>query len=114
MHETVLNFFEDVGLFLRRGYLDNELIWSTFGFYGVRWWAICKDYVLEERRRHDDETLFEDFERLNQEFLSLDKPAGNTEATEADLVRFLEDEQTCNLGCFRVRYGDRRPSGSAI
>ena len=60
--ESVLNFFEDMALFLRRGYLDEELAWSTFGFYAVRWWATCKGYVLGERRRQNDSTLFEDFD----------------------------------------------------
>lgn len=91
--ETVLEFFEDLGLFWRRGYLDGELIWSTFGFFGVRWWAVCKDYILEERKRQSDETLFDEFKKLNQMFLSRDEAAGNTEATESDLIRFLEDER---------------------
>jgi hypothetical protein len=82
-----------MALFWMRGYLDEQLIWSTFGFYGVRWWAICKAYVLQERRRQNDQTLFEEFERLNQLFLSLDSAEGNTEPTEADLKQFLEDER---------------------
>src|SRR5438309_12014635 len=36
IQERVLDFFEDLGLFLRRGYLDEELSWDTFGFYAVR------------------------------------------------------------------------------
>ncbi len=91
--ETVLEFFEDLGLFWRRGYLDEELIWSTFGFFGVRWWAVCKGYILEERKRQSDETLFDEFKKLNQMFLSRDEAAGNTEATDSDLIRFLEDER---------------------
>jgi len=38
-----------MSLFLGRGYLDEELLWSTLGFYAVRWWAICKGYALDER-----------------------------------------------------------------
>src|SRR2546425_12201153 len=56
IEETVMDFFEDMGLFLRRGYLDEELIWSTFGFYAVPWWAACRKYVLEERTQHNDPT----------------------------------------------------------
>lgn len=62
--EDVMNFFEDLGMYLGRGYLDEELVWNTFGFYAVRWWLACKDYVLLERRRHNDQTLFKDFENL--------------------------------------------------
>ena len=91
--ETVMDFFEDMSLFLRRGYLDEELIWSTFGFYGVRWWAACGSYVLSERARQSDSTLFTDFEDLAKRFLARDKKAGLAEATPSDLEQFLRDER---------------------
>jgi hypothetical protein len=91
--ERVLDFFEDIGLFLRRGYLDEELAWDTFGFYTVRWWAVCKGYILEERRRQNDSTLFTDFEDLAKRFLTRDAKAGLTEATPSDLQQFLKDER---------------------
>ena len=88
-----MEFFEDMRLFLQRGYLDEELIWSTFGFYGVRWRAVCKGYILEERRRQTDSTLFTDFEELTKRFLVRDARAGLTEATPSDLEEFLKDER---------------------
>jgi hypothetical protein len=91
--ELVMEFFEDMSLFLQRGYLDEELIWSTFGFYGVRWWAVCKGYILEERRRQSDSTLFTDFEDLTKRFLVRDVRADLTEATPSDLEEFLKDER---------------------
>src|ERR1700730_797342 len=80
LSESVMNFFEDLGLFARRGYLDKELIWHTFGFYIVRWWAACKDYILAERRRHNDRTLFADFEKLAQEMRERDVSANLEES----------------------------------
>ena len=91
--ETVMEFFEDMSLFLGRGYLDEELIWSTFGFYAVRWWAMCKDYILSERARQSDSTLFTDFEDLTKRFLARDTKAGLAEATASDLEQFLRDER---------------------
>jgi hypothetical protein len=91
--ERVLDFFEDLGLFLRRGYLDEELAWDTFGFYAVRWWAVCRGYILEERRRQNDSTLFTDFDELTKRFLARDAKAGLTEATPSDLQQFLKDER---------------------
>ena len=90
--ETVLDFFEDLGLFLRRGCLDEELAWDAFGFYAVRWWAICKGYILEERRKQSDSTLFTDFEDLIKRFLARDAKAGLVEPTPSDLQQFLKDE----------------------
>jgi hypothetical protein len=93
VQERVLEFFEDLGLFLRRGYLDEELLWNTFGFYAVRWWTICKGYTLEERKRQSDPTLFADFEDLAKRFLARDSEAGLTEATPSDIESFLKDER---------------------
>ncbi len=90
--ENVLDFFEDLGLFLRRGYLDEELEWDTFGFYAVRWWAACKDYILEERKRQNDETLFTDFENLVRTLRTLDAKSGLAEPTAAEVKAFLEGE----------------------
>jgi len=33
IQEPVMNFFESVGVMVRRGYLDKELAWASFGFY---------------------------------------------------------------------------------
>lgn len=65
IQETVMNFFEDMGTLLRRGYLDSELITDTFSYYGLGWWNVCKEYIIEERKTHNnDPTLFSDFEKL--------------------------------------------------
>lgn len=92
IQEAVLNFFEDMGCFLRRGYLDEDLLWRTFGFYAVRWWAICKDYVLVERKLKNDSTLFEDFEYLAERLHRCDVKAGLAEPSTSELKTFLEDE----------------------
>jgi hypothetical protein len=95
--ESVLEFFEDLGMYLRRGYFDEELAWSTFGFFAVRWWAACKDYVLEERKRNNDQTLFTDFEAAVDRFRRLDRQKSLTEPTEAEVAKFLQDEANLEI-----------------
>lgn len=92
LSEDVMNFFEDLGMCLDRGYLDEELVWNTFGFYALRWWMACKDYVLQERRRHNDQTLFADFEGLGKKMRTRDVRAKLEEPTSADIEKFLLDE----------------------
>ncbi len=87
-----MNFFEDLELFLVRGYLDEDLIWNTFGFSAVRWWAVCKDYVLNERARGKDTTIFTGFKDLVDRFSKRDAQAGLEEPTSDDLKEFLNDE----------------------
>lgn len=37
IQEPVMNFFEDVGFYLHRGYLDQEFVWHDFAFYSIHW-----------------------------------------------------------------------------
>ncbi len=41
-----MNFYESVGTFFQRGYLDPEMAWSGFSFYAIRWWSATKDYIF--------------------------------------------------------------------
>lgn len=93
IQEDVMNFFEEMHLFLQDCYLDEELIWSTFGFSAVRWWAVCEDYVSDERNTRNDQTLFAGFQELALRFSQRDAPAGLQEPTMAELFVFLEDQQ---------------------
>jgi hypothetical protein len=90
--EDVMNFFEDLGMYLDHGYVDEELVWNTFSFYAVRWWLACKDYILQERRRHNDQTLFKDFENLAGKMRAREVRAKLEEPTAADIEKFLLDE----------------------
>ena len=42
MSETVLNFFESVGIAYKSGYLDKNLAGSSFSFHACRWWEAVK------------------------------------------------------------------------
>lgn len=95
--ESVVDFFEDLGMYLRRDYFDEELAWSTFGFYAVRWWAACRNYVLEERRANNDQTLFTDFESAVERFRQLDRQKALMEPTEAEVEKFLQDEANLEI-----------------
>jgi hypothetical protein len=98
IQEEVINLFEDIGTFLRRNYLDEELIWATFSFYAIRWWSVCKDYILEERKRQDnDQTIFEDFENLVDVLYKVESkrrklPRAKLEPDQDDINKFLKDE----------------------
>lgn len=90
---NVLNFFEELYLFIHDRYLDEELIWGTFGFSVVRWWAVCREYVGCERNRVGDETLFGGFQSLALWVAERDAIAGLKSPTLADLIVFLEGER---------------------
>ena len=96
--EAVMDFFEDVGILVERGYFDEELAWEAIGYYGRMWWNACKDYIEEERRlRHGDATLFSRFQQLADRMTTLDMKERSlarpqVELSGADVQQFLEDE----------------------
>lgn len=86
--ETVLNFFEDVGIAYKNSYLDKNLADSSFSFYACRWWEAAKPYIDQERRRHgEDKTIFEDFEFVAKQMRNPDEKIDANE-----LHSFLKDE----------------------
>jgi hypothetical protein len=91
--EQMIHFFEEMWLLLQDSYVDEELIWSTFGFSAIRWWALYEDYVVEERKRRNDDSLFTGFESLAARFSKRDSQAGFQDPTVTDLIVFLEAEQ---------------------
>jgi len=49
MNQEILTFFEDMGMLVRRNYLDRDMIWETFGYFAKMWWSASKDYVDTEQ-----------------------------------------------------------------
>src|SRR5215831_8887190 len=95
MNEPVLNFFEDMDMLLRRGFLDRDMIWDTFSYYARMWWTACRDYIVTERA--NDNSLFSDFdwlvERISEDdALKLRKSRTEVEASPSQLRIFLEAE----------------------
>jgi hypothetical protein len=100
IQEDVIEFFEDVGTFLRRDYLDKELVWDDFSFFAIRWWNSLKDYILVERKRqNDDQTIFGDFEKLVNVLYEIESSKrkltrANLEPSGAEIKQFLQDESS--------------------
>ena len=61
----VLSFFEDIGLFLKRGVLDHEMIWDKWSHYIEGYWLMCKSEVMG--CRINDPTWYDKFEFLAKE-----------------------------------------------
>lgn len=98
IQEDVMNFFESAGTLLRRGYLDKEMAWVGFGYYVFRWWNACKDYVFEERRQNNDETIFEEFEHLVTKLYKVEsahrgRSQSQLEPSRNEVTTFLEAER---------------------
>ena len=99
IQDDVMNFFESVGVLLRRGYLDKEMAWVGFGYYGIRWWRACKEYIFEERdRKEGDQTIFAEFQSLVEKLYEVEtrqrgKTRSEVEPGTTQIKVFLQEER---------------------
>lgn len=97
-HETVLDFFETVGLLVRRKLIDVEMVWSNFGYYAIRWAKACEPYIKKERElKNNDTTIFEDFMYLTEEMYKMEEAKRkmtrkDVTPDDKDMNQFLKDE----------------------
>lgn len=58
----VLNYFEEIGLLERKGYLNAEDIWEELGYWALNTYEDAKPVIAHDRQ--EDPTLYTDLERL--------------------------------------------------
>jgi hypothetical protein len=69
--EPVMEFFESMGMLLRKNSLDAEMVWGTFSFYIIGWWVACKPFI--DRYRKLDSEMYSDFKLLVEKMYKIDK-----------------------------------------
>jgi vacuolar-type H+-ATPase subunit H len=62
--DDVPSFFESVGILVRRGHLDIEMVSHVFGYYAMRYGQMLGRFMVEDRRAHDDPQLWTGFEYI--------------------------------------------------
>jgi len=97
--EEIFDFFETVGLLLRKGTLDKEMVWNTFFYWIHHYWIIGSEYITDQRR--DDPTTWEDFNYLHEQVIKVEKR--RTKASDSELLlssddikEFIKDESILN------------------
>ncbi len=104
IQEPVIEFFESVGVMVRRGYLDKELAHCSFGHYCIYWWCATKNYIFNERKRqNDDSTIFEEFQNLVDIFYEIEiikrkLSRAQLEPSTKLIEQFLKDESRITIG----------------
>lgn len=90
----ILGFFEDIGIFLKRGAFDSELIWDKFSYYIDHYWYMFKSHVLEFRRIEKDNTWYEKFEYLKKEMdiVSTKKKVKIDPKSDDEIAKFIIGE----------------------
>src|SRR6266404_781939 len=62
--DAVLDFFETVGYLLRRGALDEQMVWHTFWHWIMGYYQAAAEYITEARKK--DSALWQDFVELHR------------------------------------------------
>jgi hypothetical protein len=98
--ETVMEFFESMGLLLRKESLDEEMVWATFSFYITGWWEASKAFI--EKKSSTDDTMYSDFKFLIERMSAMDMQKQNKNLeevtwTEQDVIIFLKDERDLQI-----------------
>jgi hypothetical protein len=107
INQRILTFFEDLGMLVRRNYLDREMVWDTFGHFAKMWWSACREYMARERSNFGgDRHFFGDFEFLVEQIYRDDVKKRN--ATRTDLEPKPSDVE------FFLLTEAQRPRGSSL
>jgi hypothetical protein len=88
--EEIYDFFETIGLLLRRRALDKEFVWSSFYWWIHRYWYVSKAYVERRRIETHDLTLWQDFEYLAKKLNKYEKK--KRKATSDSILILTDDE----------------------
>jgi hypothetical protein len=91
--EPVLNFFEELGLYLKKGVFDKEIVWEIYSYEVQHYWQILRPRVDAFTTVDNDKTWYSNFKYLFDEMnkQSLRKNAKLPETQEA-LEKFVKGE----------------------
>jgi hypothetical protein len=89
----LLNFFEELGQFVKAEGLRAEAVWTRFGWRTRRYWTLYQPAIEKLRKEQRGPTLLEDFEQLNDSMADLDHHHGiERNITKQQLRWFVELE----------------------
>ena len=91
--EEVLDFFELIAFFTRKGALDLEVVWHTFSWWERRYFVAMQEWIAS--RRELDGTLWAELIWLDEEIQELHRKRdeGRPERlTPEHVTKFLKDE----------------------
>jgi hypothetical protein len=93
--EPILDFFETMALLLKRGALDQEMVWHTFYYWIEHYYSAALPYIAERQRR--EPLVWTDLSSLVDDVRELQcKRSGVVELprlTSEEISRFLVEEE---------------------
>jgi hypothetical protein len=94
--DPVLDFFETIGILVRRNAIDDELAWNEFSYWVLRYAALTKARIDDMRKAESDETYWQEFEFLVKRLTKIEKRKRHLKFppsfSQEKLNEFLADE----------------------
>ena len=111
--ESILNFFEAIGLLVRRGYLDISDVWNSFGYWMFSVYADFREEIEQEQRA--DRSYYEDFCTLVDGLREIEVEIGGSDdhPSKEEIQDFWREESKIIAGAPVRRRKVRRPRAKA-
>jgi hypothetical protein len=84
----VCSFFEEVGLYVKRGIFDRALVWEFYSFDIAHYWPMLEEPIRTLRTKFVDKSFFEHFEELHRTIKSAPRP------TTLDIPAYVAAEKS--------------------
>ena len=107
--QRLLDFFETVGLLVRRGYLDAHDVWNTFSDWMFNIYATFRDDIEQVQR--DQENYYTDFCALLERLRTIEhKEGGDSDLpSKEEIKEFWQEEATIVSGSPMKRRKKAKP-----
>jgi hypothetical protein len=94
----ILDFFEHIGLLVKRGHLDGVDVWDSFSYWMFNIFADARSLIEQERK--DDPTVYSDLVELIEQIRTIEKAKGgkNDSPSKEDIEGFYVYEKDRQLG----------------
>jgi hypothetical protein len=93
--DDVLDFFETIGMLIRKDALDKEMVWNTFFYWLHRYWSAARDYISSQRE--DDPATWQELTYLHERMIEVERKKthcsdSDLRLSKEDIKKFLEEE----------------------
>jgi len=106
--ENILDFFETIGLLVRRDFLDAHDVWCSFSYWIFSVFSDFRDFVEQEQK--DDPTYYRDFTSLVERLREIEKSEHGTSdrPSKEEIEEFWGYESKLTAGSTAMKRRPRR------
>lgn len=90
----ILDFFEEIGIFLKLKVLDKNVIWESYSYSIDHYWQMLNPKMVEFRASTKDVSWYDNFDSLAVEMRKISKKrkATGPDKNESEMRKFCEGE----------------------